>query len=412
MRSELLHSIRRGRIAAHLVSYQGMIVFNIVVGLVSFPLMFITIGASEWSQIAVAQSLGLFFAIPIGWGWAVSGPAQIASQGSAARLLTFQRSNIARAWLFLVASPIIFSTTVWIFGNSWLIPLLWIGNSIVTFMLPQWYFVGASKPFKVFLWVVLPTNLFNLLSLALLVLTKSVSIYTWIQFVTTLVTWIAATSHISKEDSHQVSRSPIAALKYLQTSWRGLVSSLFSAVYLYLPVVVVATVSPAAAPIYTLADKLLRYARSFNSTVTQWAQGYVPSGRSHERARREKIAIYMAALSGLAAGAAFFFLAPFATNLISDGTLAIPLSLLFPFSISLVIQIISQVLAWAILSGKREAKIVSWAAGITFAVNFLVTLALQSFGISIALAWGLCLGLLGGLTSLIWKVHLSGRSTK
>ena len=260
--------------------------------------------------------------------------------------------------------------------------------------------------------MVLPTNLFNLLSLALLVLTKSVSIYTWIQFVTTLVTWIAATSHISKEDSHQVSRSPIAALKYLQTSWRGLVSSLFSAVYLYLPVVVVATVSPAAAPIYTLADKLLRYARSFNSTVTQWAQGYVPSGRSHESARREKIAIYMAALSGLAAGAAFFFLAPFATNLISDGTLAIPLSLLFPFSISLVIQIISQVLAWAILSGKREAKIVSWAAGITFAVYFVVTLALQSFGISIALAWGLCLGLLGGLTSLIWKVHLSGRSTK
>lgn len=391
-----------GKAVRQIASYQGQQVVNIAVGLFSVPITFSVLGPEVWGSLAAAQSAGLILAVFVAWGWSVTGPAQIALLGERARVLFFARASMARLWLLGFAIPLILATSTVMFPGQWLVAFLWMLNAVLTYLLPQWFYVGMGSPKKVFNWIVLPTNLTNLACILLLALSKDVLLYSLAQTSTTAVTLGLASAQIWRKLGHKVTATPGSILRYLNTGIDGLLNSAASSICLYAPVVIVLGLAPTQAPTFAIADKLLRYARSSLSTITQWAQSYVPSGNNAGLGNRARHAIRVSSLGGAIVGCGYFFVYPAVVVLLTSDVSSLPLSVLLALSLSLFFQNIAQVVALSSFAKIGSTRIVAVTSLATLCVDALISAALYyPFGVMVAISWGLCIGEVSGCLVLL-----------
>lgn len=269
------------------------------VNFIAVPILIRHAGADVWAGIAVAQSVAVFASVIVSFGWGVFGAAWIAGMARTARGTYFLRSMSARFWLFLVALPIALMIVRVTSGGNMLGNMLACIAGMIPALGAAWFFVGESRPGLLVLCDTVPRLAGTVAGAASVVLGASVAVFSACQLVGSLIGLLASVVCIVRRYStERAFWLPRAALRGLREQLGGVVTAGTASLYVSLPLVWVSATVPGMAPIYALSDKLFKAAVSVQATVTQVAQGYVPSGgRSELRARVRRTLSASAAVS-------------------------------------------------------------------------------------------------------------------
>lgn len=276
-----------------------------VVTLLLVPVVIHHAGAAAWADLALGQAVGSAVAIVIGFGWAANGPTTVARASAAERLSIVRDSLRSRA--VLIAPALVAGMTVagLLALTAPLESLLTAAAFGLTGMLNGWFFAGEARPYALLVMETVPRVGGTVVGLLALMAGSPLWVLPAAQLVGVLVAAaISAIRLLSRYRGAAVPKSP-KITSILAAQRHGMTVAAASAVWIALPVSVVAVLAPAALPSYALADKLLRFATTAWSPVIQFFQGWVPARDLPTFRRRMQIAVAIS--SGLLLVAAVLF---------------------------------------------------------------------------------------------------------
>ena len=123
-----------------------------------------------------------------------------------------------------------------------------------------------------------------------------------------------------------------------------------SSIYVNVPIVLIDIFLPQATAVYALAERIVRLALYSTRPVVQIAQGWVPSPDPDELAARARRVTAIALGLGALGGIVYAVAGPWIGDLLSGGTLAIPLALAVPMAVNLAAILASQLTGFACLT--------------------------------------------------------------
>ena len=369
--------------------FGGAIVLMAVVNVSVIPIVIRLAGATVWGGIAVSQSVAAFGAILVAFGWATTGPSDVARLAPELRGQFYVDSVASRVWLFLLVLPVIV-LIVWFVA-----PANSLANSFaaLTLVLPalgaSWFFVGERSAWRMLLLETLPRALGTFGGAALLILVGNVALFTAAQavgaFVSVVVSWINVTKRYR---GYELNFGVFAAISRLPRQAGAMVTASTAALYITLPLVLIAAIAPQMTAAYSVADKLMKFSLTAFSPVTQIAQGFVPSANSEVHRRRAKIAGIGAANLGIIAGVFYAALAPLGAHVLSVHKIEVTMALSIPLGIALASIITSEIVGLACLTSFGEIKRVAMSTvlGAVMGVPLLIVCAVQAGAVGIAWA--------------------------
>ncbi len=325
------------------------------------PIIISTVGGPTWASLAVAQAIGSVFAVIVAFGWGVTGPGMIASAGEQFRHNMYADSIKVRLVLFGILAPVavvvISSVAIReeaassIYGLSMLVAAL--GGA--------WYFVGEKKPGRLILLETLPRVFGVLIGTLILALGGSLLWFVLAQIVGAGVAASCSAAVILRSSAKP---SAVRAKRFfpwysLRDQISGVVTASTAAVYVNAPLIFVTMVVPGSAPMYAVADKLMRLALAAYGPVTQVAQGAVGSEDRMLLRQRTIRAIRISIPLALSLGTGFAMLLPLGVALMSAGTVVTGFGLSAPLGIAFACIALSQVTGLACLVALGRSRVVA-----------------------------------------------------
>ena len=369
--------------------------FSTAVSLIAIPFVIVNLGAQAWGELAVAMAAAAIFGILVAFGWGTVGAALTAGTPASERPMLYANSLVSRAWLFLFAAiPLIA-----VVGLISSIDPVAAGIAAVAYLLPflgaSWFFVGQSKPWRLFAFDVLPQGLGTVAGVIATVFVPEVWVYVTCQLVFNLIAVAGSAVVVFRYDSVEPLHPSLRlgpAMRRLKSQWHGVIAAGTGSINSNGPIIAVTLLAPPLLPVYALADKLFRYGVAGFGPVLQVIQGWIPEmGPSHQDARVRKAA-KLAPLLGLGGGAALSLIIPWASGLLSAGRLSVGFSLSVPFGIIFGGVIIAQVIGLACLipigKGSELAKSTAIGAGL----NIILMVVLGIFVGGTGVAWAVAAG--------------------
>jgi O-antigen/teichoic acid export membrane protein len=366
----------------------GFYILNMLLGgltsLLIIPVVILVVGTDSWGRMAVAQAIGAVFAVFVGFGWGIVGPAQVAGMDAALRGQFLRDSVVSRFILLLIAIPLYVATVILILGvRPDLAAYLVAGFTMMTVALGSgWFFIGESAPVRLILWEALPRTIGVVIALGALAITKSLVVFAVIQLATVAASILLTTRDITARYVEGIyDRSIREGLRRLKGSYAAMVTAGTATLYVNAPLIIVTTVIPSVTPIYAAAEKIQRFALTGIAPLTQIIQGYIPSApdqaQVHQRIRRS---IIVTSAVALAFGAVIAGALPWIASILTAGKIAVPFGLSIPMGISSLLIIVSGVtgLAALVALGKERALAVSTVLGAVIGLPLTVALAMTA----------------------------------
>lgn len=357
-------------------SYGATTGFIAVIGLVAAAVFISAAGSYSWGVLASIQSAAALFGVLVGFGWGTTGAAEVASMPSELRPSAYADSLVARVYLIAVAYPLM----VVVMGllNPTHFDLVLVGSLayLVPYLGASWYFVGESRPSRLFLVDVMPQGLGVLTSIGVMAASKSLvaAVTAQLLFNTLAVClgWIVIRS--SASDRPRLRWSVRSTVRLLAQQRHPVTTAATSALYVSAPMLILNAVAPASLAQYAMGDRLFRVALTVFSPVLQFVQGWIPEGGTANLSHRVKQALRFAPAVGLAGAICIALLGPLAVSLLSQGIIGFGFDLSIPFGAVFLVVSVTQILGLACLVplGKTVALATSTVFGAVLGVPLLV----------------------------------------
>lgn len=316
-------SVTRGRLglSARLGGFFGVPLLSALAPFIILPVVAGVATASLWADFVAAQAIGGFGAIAVTFGWGIFGPPAVAQATSEhLRQRLYRDSLVARGLATAVVLPVCLLITWAVVGDNVTDSLLVAGSLALTGLLPTWYCIGVGQPMLMARYDVLPRMAASVLSLPIVLVTRTI----WPYPVLTVLALVVPTAMFTRK----VLRGYDAASEPRRSLWAVLRQTAATAgidasgnAYGSTPVPIsTASLVASDAAAFGSADKLYRVGLTVVVTAIGNAfQGWVLDPAATDRRRRQLLAITVHAVAGLVGLAFLATLGPWVTGLVFPG---------------------------------------------------------------------------------------------
>ncbi len=343
--------------ASQIAGYGLSVVLTALVTLLAIPVIVAHSGASAWASIALGQAVGTGIGIIVGYGWATTGPSSVALAAPAERTRIYIESFSARATLALPGLVLAAGTSSTIAHDYKIEAGITGAGFALTGMLAGWFFTGSSKPYSFLLFDTSPRLIGTMSGVIALLLKADLVVFPTLQLVGVIIAIIVSSVKICGwNTSIWRSWSWQTISSQLRGQSHGMLIAGASALYISVPISVVAVVAPSALPAYALADKLLRFSTTGFAPIIQFLQGWVPGAEPGQIRRRIRAAFLFGFFLSLFAGIVFVVFLPWIASVLSHGRIVPDLGLSLAFGLILVFLVTEQTTGLVCLLSLNRAK--------------------------------------------------------
>lgn len=363
----------------------GFYILNIALGgatsLLVIPIVITVVGPDSWGRMAVAQAIGAVFAVLVGFGWGIVGPAQVAGMAPEKRGQYLRDSLASRLILFVCTLPVYAVVVILIVGiQADIVAYLVAGVTMLSMAVGSgWFFIGESMPGKLVLWEAVPRTVGAVVAVTALWLSHSLLLYAVIQFVAVALSILLTTRDLLRRYVEGVfNRSIREGLRRLSGSYAALVTAGTATLYVNAPLIIISTIIPGVTPIYAAAEKIQRFALMCMTPLTQIIQGYIPSASDWQTQRaRIRRSVLFTTVVAVAFGAVLAGLLPWLALVLTAGKIEVPFALSVPVGVSSLVIIISGVtgLAALVSLGRERTVAVSTVIGAAVGLPLVIIMA-------------------------------------
>lgn len=293
-----------------LSGFSASIILSTIIGVFTIPLLVRALGADTWASIGVLQTTGQLAAVFVAFGWGATGPSIAASTAPAERVDFYRHSFRIRGVLYLAAVPVVAVLLFFLLRGDILLAVL----GAVVYVLPGlgagWYFTGVARPMAFFLCEAVPSSMGAVAGVIAATVTQQAWVVPACQLVGSGTAVLLSYRLISRGRDRNA--APAVYPRFwasLQAQRHAMTTGVTSAVYVAMPVLMVTVFFPSALPVYSIADRFLRYASIAFLPIQQFFQGWVPS-EAERVDRRAKIALLAGVVVGVVGGACIAVLSP------------------------------------------------------------------------------------------------------
>ena len=363
----------------------GFYILNIALGgatsLLVIPIVITVVGPDSWGRMAVAQAIGAVYAVLVGFGWGIVGPAQVAGMPRELRGQYLRDSLVSRLILFVCTLPLYIVTVLLIVGvQPDITAYLVAGITMLSMAVGSgWFFIGESLPAKLVLWEAVPRTLGAVVAVTTLWFSHSLLLYAVIQLVAVALSILLTSRDLIRRYVEGVfNRSIREGFHRLSGSYAAMVTAGTATLYVNAPLIILSTIIPGVTPIYAAAEKIQRFALMCMTPLTQIIQGYIPSASDWQNQRsRIRRSVVLTTIVALAFGLFLALALPWIALVLTAGKISVPFALSVPMGISSLVIIISGVtgLAALVSLGRERAVAVSTVIGAAVGLPLTIIMA-------------------------------------
>lgn len=373
-----------------LTTFAATVGVGTLVGILAIPIVIRIAGTEAWAVQAVCQSIASLFGVLIGFGWGTTGPSMVASTSPDGRFQLFADSLSSRIYLFILGAPAM--AVFMVFLQPHYVPLVVLGS--FAYLMPSlgaaWYFIGESKPGRLFFFDATPQLLGTLVGIAGLTWTGRIEVLVLSQLVFNLA-GVAVSAFVVLRGAQSLFRLNMGlkeSFSRLSHQRHGVITAATGSLYVNLPLIVISAWLPVQLDLYTMVDRIFRYSVTAFSPVLQFIQGWIPEGGREGLQHRMTRAIQAGVMFGVLGGAAIFLLSPTVSSVLSHEKLILPLALTAPVALSFFSVALSQVLGLAclVIIGRGAALAKSTVLGALAGAPLIVVAALTTDVVGVAWA--------------------------
>ncbi|MBM7830042.1 O-antigen/teichoic acid export membrane protein [Agromyces cerinus] len=363
-----------------------------IVSLAVIPAIIVAAGAEAWATIAVAQAVAGFAFVFAVYGWGVIGPTEIASRSAETRGGFYFDSLLSRVWLCIGILPVAIFIAVVVVGQDALLAALTVASGVLVALGAGWFYVGEASPIRFLLIDTLPRIAGTVVGAVALIATGDVIAFAALQLAGVMISAVIGNWNIlARYGGWRFGLSPVRAIRNLAGQASPVAMSATASIYVNVPIVLIDLFLPQATAVYALAERIVRLALYSTRPVVQVAQGWVPNPVPAEQADRARrvtlIALALGALGGIVYGVA----GPWIGELLSGGTLVIPLALAIPMAVNLAAILASQLTGFACLTAFGLTKALATSTIVGAVVGTLLMYPLLLWIGAPGVAWGLAI---------------------
>lgn len=299
-----------------------------VTPLVAVPAITASAGADGWEAYALGISIGSLVCVIVELGWPLTGPQRVAAEPPARRWETLLQSLRTRLLALFVLAPVAIVLAIGLTkvtdSEHETTTVLMALASAVTGLSCNWYFTGVGKPLRILTSDAVPRVV--MVTIAAFAVAEGAPIWVVPAAYLFAVLWgpIAALALARDERAGPAVFSLRSDLLSIRSQWAAMSGRSIAALYMALPVTLVAGFAPAALAAFAAADRLMRMALSILLALPNAMQNWIGSASSAaERRHRTRDAILINAGMGVVAGAGFALLAPWVSGFLFSGAVDI-----------------------------------------------------------------------------------------
>jgi O-antigen/teichoic acid export membrane protein len=364
------------RALSRLVGFGLSMVLLALASLILIPVMIRSSGEAGWGAIALGQGIGGLGAVLVSYGWAMSGPTEIARGDDATRLAEFLGSLKVRAVLLPVTAVVLIAVTVALAPVRPDLAAMGTGVALLAALTTNWYFVGLARPYLLLALETVPRLVFTVAGIVVMENgADAIAGLAW-QSGGLVAAFIASTwwiLHSLRAGGSVTARAP-GLRRLLVDHGHGVASSVGSALYSALPLVVVTLVAPLAQPMYALVDKLHGQVVVGLFPAIYVAQGWVPRAADPGPRARRVLLGGIAFCVLIAVGA--LVLGPWLLDVLGSGHLKPDLLVVELMAVGMALHFYAEIVGHAVLATYRSLRIVA----ISIMVATVVGLPLVALG--------------------------------
>lgn len=300
-----------------------MPVLSVLSNVILLPVISHLFGTSGWTSVLIGQGIGAAASVVVSLQWMSEGPALVAQSEHRFRGAILRASTRARALALVGVSPLLVAGT-FIAGPADVITCLLASLAAATIGLsPNWYYVGIGRPARLVLLEGVPRLLGNGVALGLLLLGAPL----WSFPAVMLLTALGATGGAWRAESRQHRSQRWHNPQGRRATGLATLARSLDAGSVFLAGPVVATLVPAAYPLFGACDRLCKVLLSGLSVVPQGAVGWIsePADASVRNRRAWRITLLLVPLAALIA-VVLAVATPLLVQLLFAGTVDVPYS--------------------------------------------------------------------------------------
>jgi len=381
--------------------YFVAVIASAAVSLLTIPVVISVAGPTSWSGLIVGQTVGAVFAVVVGFGWSVTGPATISAMQPSERVVYFAGSLVTRVGL-LIVTAIPYGLVVYLVSptdTSWFVNAVAGGCVLATGISSSWFFVGESDPARLLLYESAPRVLAAIVAAAALIGSGLVWVFVGVQALGELfIACTSAASILRRERGLRLNLSVRAACQRLGENSAGAMTAITSTAYLQAPLLIVSSLGYSDLSAFALADKVQKFSTRMLSPVYQVSQGYVPAMPDLQvTLARSKAAAYAAGALAIVCASLFAVVLPVMSGPLSAGGIEVDLAMSVPFAGALMFVVVTGVIGPACLVALGRARSVALStvagalAGVPVAFVFGIGWGAEGVAWSVVLAEGVVL---------------------
>jgi hypothetical protein len=330
------------------------------------------------------------FGVLVGFGWGTTGPSMVASTPQDRRFQLFADSLSSRIYLFILGAPLMAAFMVVLQPHY--VPLVILGS--FAYLLPSlgaaWYFVGESRPARLFFFDAAPQMLGTLLGIVGLAWTGRIEVLVLSQLLFNLA-GVTVSAFVVLNRARRLYRLNVGlkeSFTRLAHQRHGVITAATGSLYVNLPLIVISAWLPLQLDLYTMIDRIFRYSVTAFSPILQFIQGWIPEGGRESLRHRMMRGIQAGVMFGVLGGAAILLLSPTVSSVLSHQELILPSTLSAPVALSFFSVALSQVLGLAclVIIGRGSALAKSTVLGALAGAPLILIAALTTDVVGVAWA--------------------------
>ncbi|MCQ1954394.1 hypothetical protein [Arthrobacter sp. zg-Y238] len=357
------------RITSRMGGFGATALLSGLINVATIPVVVASVGANAWASIAAGQAVGIIGSILIHLGWGITGPAEIAATANDLARKHIYRESIAFRAVIVPPILVLVSFICWNIvppAYSIAAAVAGIGSALLG-LTAAWYFVGKGDPVGLMKLDTLPRILPTVAGAALLLIYPHEIVFSLAIVVSSIMPLLMASRAISvgAKGSSYVSYLTMArARKLLHSHASGLVASIVSQAYRYLPLILVTAIRPDQAVAYALIDRIIKFAEAAVKPLSQGLQSWIPTAGPSYLTSRVRNAMRVASLGGLAAFLFFLLLGPFASSILGNDSIEISANQYLPAALAIGLTVVTQMGMLGLLAlGHRSSVALSVCVG-------------------------------------------------
>lgn len=379
------------RAIGRLAGFGSSTLLGSAVSIVTIPVLIARIGAGPWSNLAIGQAVGTFFAVVVAFGWGVTGPSSIAVRAPAERRQYYLQSVRIRSVLLLIAAAPAAVTTALVVHDEWAASIVTALSLLVFSLAGGWFYVGIGDSRALLLFETAPRVAGTVVGAALVVAGAGALAFALAQLLVgalSLIGPVVVARRLPRGTPGEVEplSPPLAVLRGQSTA---VLVAATAALYVNAPLVAIGIAAPGAAATYAVGDRILKFSLNVLTPVGQTIQGWVPSRDRAVLVQRCLTAMRASFLLGAVGSVVVLVLLLFGSSILTSGQVRIEVALAVPFALTFGVIAVSRIVGLVCLVALDAvpALAVSTIAGAVVGVLALAVLTPIAGALGAALAF-------------------------